>query len=194
MSREAGPCALLLALAQRAPGGDPALQRLGSRTHVEEHVTALRRAGIDHIAIVRHADDPPLPAEVGGVKVVLQPEREADSFDSLVLGLFALDASPVLVLPVRNEVLGEQTLSLLARRSVEGGPAPALVPRFGGRTGHPTVLLKTGIEQVVLDAVDPDGRHDLDPLLESWSTQLKTVDVDDDAVVTELDFPSLSPR
>jgi CTP:molybdopterin cytidylyltransferase MocA len=174
-------------------GRDKALLRLGPRTLVEEHVATLRRAGVGPIAVLRRRDAATLPAGVGAVNVVLQPREEATQFDSLVLGLFALGRAPVVVLPVDNDLLRDDTLSraLDAARRAEGHRA--IVPQFGGKSGHPVVLLRPGVDAVIRDADDPHGVHRLDHLLARWAEAVVPCAVDDDAVVRDFDRPEDLP-
>jgi len=185
------PCALVLAAGQgRRMGRDKALLKLGGRTLVEEHVDALRRAGCDDIAIARRQDAAPLPSGLGAVTVVIQPERDAPMFDSLVLGLFALSAAPVLVIPVDNDLVGDDTLEMLVAEANDASATHAVVPRFGDRNGHPVVLFQPGIDAVVLDAANPEGEHRLDRLLSSWGRGVRPFDTGDEAVCRDFDTPA----
>ena len=170
-------------------GRDKALLPIGSHTLVEEHVQAFRQAGVNDIAVVRRAGAHDLPRRVGDVRVVLQPRQDATMFDSLVLGLFALERAPVLVLPVDNDLIGDDTLAMLVERAREDSATHALTPRFGGHRGHPVVLYRAGINAVVRDAGDPEGVHRLDLLLDRWTGGVATIDVTDDAVVRDFDTP-----
>lgn len=184
------PSAIVLAAGRgERMGRDKALLPIGSHTLVEEHVQAFRQAGVNDIAVVRRAGAHDLPRRVGDVRVVLQPRQDATMFDSLVLGLFALERAPVLVLPVDNDLIGDDTLAMLVERAREDSATHALTPRFGGHRGHPVVLYRAGINAVVRDAGDPEGVHRLDLLLDRWTGGVATIDVTDDAVVRDFDTP-----
>ena len=186
-----GPCAIVLAAGRgrRMGGRDKALLPIGGHTLVEEHVEAFRRAGVQDIAVVRRAGARDLPRRVGAVHVVLQPREDASMFDSLVLGLFALDRAPALVLPVDNDLVGDDTLAMLVEQAQGESATHALVPRYAGHRGHPVLLYRTGVDAVVRDAGDPEGVHRLDLLLDRWTGGVATVDVTDDAVTRDFDTP-----
>lgn len=183
------PCAIVLATGTNGRGRDKALLPIGGHTLVEEHVQAFRQAGVRDIAVVRQASARELPRRVGNVRVVLQPRENATTFDSLVLGLFALDRAPVLVLPVDSDLIGDDTLAMLVERAKVDASIHAFAPRFGGRRGHPVLLYRAGVNAIVRDAGDPEGVHQLDLLLDRWTGGVATVDVTDDAVTRDFDTP-----
>lgn len=191
MNPERRPCAIILAAGheRRHHGRDRALLQLGPRTLVEEHIDAFRRAGIHEVAVVRRAGAADLPRRIGDVRVVMQPRDDASVFDSLVLGLFALERWPVLVLPVDNDLVGDDTLETLVGLARNERSLTAAVPRFEARNGHPVVLFRDAIDGVIRDASDPEGLHQLDQLLLRWAPRVKTVDVTDDAVTRDFDTP-----
>lgn len=184
------PSAIVLAVgsSQRSVR-DTALFPIGKHTLVEEHVQAFRQAGINDIAVVRHAKARDLPRRVGNVRVVLQPREDGTLFDALVLGLFALARSPTLVLPVDADLIGDDTLAMLAARARFEAASHALAPRFAGRRGYPVLLYRSGVDAIIRDASDPDGVHQLDALLDRWTGGVATVDVTDDAVIRQFDAP-----
>lgn len=182
------PAALLLAL--DAPDGhDRALQPIGGHTLIEEHVRALRLAGVKNIAVVRRAGARDLPHRVGDVSVVLQPFVDATELDSIVLGLFALGDAPVVVMPVELDLVGDDTLELVVAQAAREAATHAFAPSYAGRQGFPVLLYRTAIGAVIRDANDPDGVHDLRHLLERWTGGVALVDVTDDAVVREFNAP-----
>jgi CTP:molybdopterin cytidylyltransferase MocA len=189
MSPPPRPCGLILAAGRgrRMGGRDKAMLAIGGHTLIEEHVASFRRAGINDIAVVRRTDAAELPASVGNVRVVLQPQDDATMFDSLVLGLFALDRAPVLVLPVDNDLLGEDTVDLLVAEAMDETATHAVVPRYGDRHGHPVVLFREGVDAIVRDAAAHRGAHRLDKLLDEWSGGVRPLDVTDDAVTRDFD-------
>lgn len=184
------PCALILA-AGNGPrrSGDRALLRIGHHTLIEEHIDAFRRAGVKTIAVVRRDVTPLLPNGVGPVQVVVQLRDDASAFDSLVLGIFALPRSPTFVLSADNDLLGDDTLELLVEAVGSEQRPKAVAPRFQGRPGWPVLLFPEAIDAIVRDAVDPDGIHNLDRLLNRMRGGVQYLDVVDDAVVREFDVP-----
>lgn len=191
MSVAGNPCGLILAAGLgRRMGMDKALLRLGAHSLVEEHVAAFRRAGVVDITVVRRVDAVDLPLGCGNVRVVLQPEPDASMFDSLVLGLFAVNRQPVLVLPVDNDLVGEDTLEMLVEEAWDAAASHAVVPRYGDRHGHPVVLFRGGVDALVRDAADPAGLHRLDRNLARWGLGVRPLDVSDDAVTRDFDVPA----
>ena len=185
------PSALILSASAEAK--EASLTRLGARTLIEAHVAAFRRAQLTEIAVVWRGDGHELPAGCGNVRVVLQPEADATAFDSLVLGLFALDRAPVLVLPSATDLVDDDTLEMLVAEAHDVPHAFAIVPRFGDRHGHPVALLRAGVEAVVRDAAQRPGLHRLDRLLASWPS-VRPLDVCDEAVARLFPRPQTRSR
>lgn len=190
MSTPTTPAGLVLAAGRgQRMGRDKALIRLGARTLVEEHVGLLRRGGVGLVAVVRRREATTLPSGVGAVHLVLQPREEATQFDSLVLGLFAVERAPVVVLPVDNDLVDDDTLARLLEEARQAPAKRAVVAYFDGHPGHPVVLLRDGVDAVIRDAGDPHGVHRLDHLLEKWGDAVVRCAVDDDAVTRDFDLP-----
>lgn len=168
-------------VAQRS-GMRPAVRPSGLGLRVEAHVESFRRAGIQRIVVVWPSTVRDLPKGLGDVDVVVETRRGAGPFDAVVTGLFALGCAPALVMPVSHEVVGDATLALLVEEVVDHPLASAILPRFGSRLGYPVALTRPGIERLVRDAADAEGRHDFEALLSNW-LGVYPLDVVDGSVV-----------
>ena len=153
-----------------AQGGglQPTARSAGLGRLVEAHVASFRRAGIQHIVVVWPSHVRDLPRGLGDVEVVVETRRGAGPFDAVVTGLFALGSAPALVMPISHEVVGDATLALLLEEVADHPLASAVLPRYGARLGYPVALTRPGIDRLVRDAADLDGRHDFEALLSSW--------------------------
>lgn len=175
---------------QRTPGVPSAgalVLALGSdAARLEDHVEALRRAGLHDVTVVRRADAPALPDSLESVRVVLMPVAWGSPHEALVAGLFAAGRAPLLVLPGELDVVDDDTLEQLVRAGRQARAAYAVVPVASDRRSPPFVLTARGIEAIVRDAVDRQGVHSLDALLAQWSASLVELRGADDAPALRL--------
>jgi CTP:molybdopterin cytidylyltransferase MocA len=105
------------------------------------------------------------------------------------MGLFALNRTPVLVLPVENDLVGDDTLEVLVEEALDEAATHAVVPRHANVFGYPVVLFAGGVDAVVRDASDPHGSHLLERLLTRWAHGVRPLDVVDDAVARTYELP-----
>jgi CTP:molybdopterin cytidylyltransferase MocA len=170
-------------------GARPALtlaRPFSSAPPVELHVDALKRAGVDQIALVTGAGGNSAAARMKDVRVVLHSGAWNSSFDEIVLGLFALERAPVLVLPANHELISDETLRLLVSEAQAETASHAVVPFHGERPGYPVVLFQAGVDAAIREAALPYGVHQLDALLQSWRDGVRTLPVTDESVTEEL--------
>src|SRR3954468_15471463 len=114
----------------------------GDASLIAAHVAALRSAGVGQIALVAGAGSGSAAAREKDVRVVLHSGAWNSAFDEIVLGLFALEAAPVLVLPVEHEVVSVATLEQLVGEAESATASHAVVPVHGVQTGYPIVLFR----------------------------------------------------
>jgi CTP:molybdopterin cytidylyltransferase MocA len=150
------------------------------------HIDSLRRAGIDTIALVASTGAGAAVGKLAQVRVVLHSGLWNSPFDEIVLGLFALERAPVLVMPVDHEVISDETLSLLVHEAARSTTSHAIVPFHHERSGYPVVLFQSGVDAVVREAANPNGMRRLDQLIRSWQSGVQSLPVADETVTSEL--------
>jgi len=159
MTSRRRPCALLFR-DPTGPAAEPGVLR--------QRIDALHLAGFEEVAVVASSGGSSL-AGLPGVRVVLHSGAWKSAFDEIVLGLFALDRDPVLVLPATHDALDDDFLAKLALEAARGSKARALVFERAGR-GTPILLFRAGIDAIVREAANPQGMRALDQILRSWAS------------------------
>lgn len=158
----------------------------GDSSLIGAHVAALRRAGVEQIALVAGSGSGTAAAKEKDVRVVLHSGAWNSAFDEIVLGLFALDTAPVLVLPIEHEVVGDETLAQLVGEAESGTASHAVVPVHGLQTGYPIVLFRAGVDAIIKEAANPSGQRRFDAIIQSWRDGVRSLTVADDTVLNEL--------
>lgn len=162
-------------------------------TVVEHLLCTLTRPEITATIVVLRAEDRPLQAVVARTSAVtIIPERDPPTMrDSVEIGLRAIrerfgptPEDAWLLIPADHPLLEPEVLNGLLARWARGD-CDALVPTFGDRRGHPTLLRWTLAEQV--EQLPPDvGVNRLlraEPrLVTEWPT-------DRESVLADLDTP-----
>src|SRR5580704_7775073 len=108
MSQRQRPCAVLFGIQSATM---TAHSSLIDSSPLAGHVAALKRAGVDQIALVVSAGTGGAASRLKDVRIVLHSGAWNSPFDEIVLGLFALERAPVLLLPVDHEVVSDDILS-----------------------------------------------------------------------------------
>ena len=191
------PIALVLAAgASRRMGRPKLLLPWGGGTVLEATLGALLAGGAAR-AVVVVASGGPLAAwqPPAGVAVAENPDPERGMVSSVLAGLAAIGpaAEPLLVTPGDLPGIRPQTVAaLLAVYRDRGG---VVVPRHGGRRGHPLLLAPAW--QAKVPAVAKAGGT-LRDVLDLAADALVEVPVDDPGSLDDLDTPAdyaaLRPR
>jgi molybdenum cofactor cytidylyltransferase len=120
-----------------------------------------------------------------GVIGTVNPAPERGMLTSLQCGLKALPDSArfVFFTPVDLPAVTAQTVSMLRESA---GQAPAIIPRYSGRRGHP-VLISRELVPDFLELREPAAARDV---IERHSGQVRYIDVDDPGILTDIDEPA----
>jgi molybdenum cofactor cytidylyltransferase len=123
----------------------------------------------------------------GDAVFALNPDPERGMLSSLQSGLAALPSNTdaVMFAPVDHPHLQASTLETLAARFGHSR-APVTVPVYGGEHGHPVCISKSLVDEILklpLTAMASDVIH-------RYVEQTCYFDVDDPAVVTDIDDPA----
>jgi molybdenum cofactor cytidylyltransferase len=161
-------------------GGSKALLVVEGEPLARSHARRMREAGCGTVVIVTRAELVPRFTAEAHVVASLA----ADPAGSLAVGVRALapeGADVVVVTPVDGWPARAETIERLVA-AVRAG-AEAATPRHGGRGGHP-VALRARVLEPLADAPRP-----LRELLDALGHERIRVEVDDPAVVLDLDTP-----
>lgn len=158
-------------------GGRKARILLGEVPLVAAHAMRLREAGAREVVAVVRAEDEELLR--GRARVAIS--SEVDQAGSLARGLDRLASGGDLVIVTPVDVLPASVATIRALARAIAGGAAAAVPTLGGKGGHPVAVRAS-----VLHA----GRgRPLRDVLAELGAQCLRVEVDDAAVLTDLDAP-----
>ncbi len=167
---------------------------LGATTVIARVVHALRAGGAEPIVVVAPpadfagADVLADEATRAGAVVIVAGSATADMRASVELGLDWLgrgtDPSAVLVAPGDSPgITAGLVRRILDRATAE--PASIVVPRFGGRRGHP-VALPWGLAAGIRDLPEGTG---VNALLAARAERVLMLDVDEPGTTADLDTP-----
>ncbi len=111
------------------------------------------------VVVLGSEPDPAQRASLGDATVVVNEHSEQGPFASLQLGLRATEGGAAFVLPVDVPVLDPSLFVALAH-ALQPGLA-AVVPRHGGRGGHPVLVTAAfAAELLALSVEAPEARLD----------------------------------
>ena len=194
MSTRSRLFAILPAAGNSRRMGEPKLLLpLGKSTVIEQVVTVLRTGGLDRVVVVIRPGDEPLrrAAAAAGAHVVEPPEPPAEMRQSVQFGLddLRMNRAPELrdgwlLMPADHPLLDVHVLETLLDRWNESD-CPILIPTYHGRRGHPVLFrweLAAEVSQI------PEGQG-LNRLVKQRAAEVVELEVDDDAVLLDLDTP-----
>jgi molybdenum cofactor cytidylyltransferase len=170
-------------------GTPKALLRFQSETFLDRMIGLFKRVCDPMIVVLgHHAEAIRAGIEHPGTAVfVVNPDPERGMLSSLQSGLAAVpsNADAVMFAPVDHPHLRWSTLETLAARFRQSR-APVTVPVYGGEHGHPVCISRALVDEIralPLSAMASDVIH-------RYVEQTCYFDVDDPAVVTDIDDPA----
>jgi molybdenum cofactor cytidylyltransferase len=158
---------------------------LGPKPIIRHCLDSIVTAGLRDIVVVLGTDRDDVVAAISGtpVKIVVNNDPRSDMAGSVRLGLRQIDpaSTGVLICLADHPLVSSRTITELA--NVHGsGPDNILIPLYHGRRGHPTLFPRKAIEDIF-------SVETLRDILASRAGSVRTVDVDDEGVVLDLDTP-----
>jgi molybdate transport repressor ModE-like protein len=158
---------------------------LGDSTVIRHTIGGLRAAGVDHIVVVTGYQSAVLERHLIFENVMfIKNERfaQTDMLTSIQLGLSALpsDAERVFVTPADVPLVSPDTLGRML-----GCRAQVVRPVYQGRGGHPLLLQRDAVEQVLAW----QGPNGLKGLLYAGTLQVVDLEVDDPGILMDADTP-----
>ncbi len=141
-----------------------------------------------HMAVLR-ANDEALAARLAtlGFETIANPRPERGRASSVACALAALaEAGPVMITLADLPDLTAGRVGSLWRRFCEDGAQDILIPRHQGQAGHPRCFGKAHVADLIAqgDAVDVPA------YLAAHSQSVRFWDVDDPAVIRDIDTPA----
>lgn len=117
------------------------------------------------------------------VLTAVNPDPERGMLSSLQTGLQALgDRGRVLFLPLDYPAIDSSTVALLCAAP----PCLIAMPRFEGRRGHPVLISRTVVDELLALPPDAAARD----VIRSHDSGIHYVDVADPAILVDVDTPA----
>jgi len=179
---------VLAAGASTRMGESKAQLAIENTTFLERAVHLLREAGCRYVVAVVNDDDwNARLADVSGREPVINDAENSEQIDSLRLGLTNLpeDSEAAVVLPVDFPRIQLQTVKQLIADFGRGGALIAN-PSRNGTAGHPVIFARA-IWAELLTGDLPDGARSV---MAAHEQDTRTLEVDDDGVLIDVDTPA----
>ncbi|MDD3312769.1 DVU_1551 family NTP transferase [Pseudodesulfovibrio sp.] len=183
------PAAVVLAagLSSRMARFKPLLP-LGERTVLSHCLRCLNANRVEPVIVVtgKRGGEVDAAARLAGAEPVRNAEYEQGMFSSVRTGVAALpeEAEAFFVLPVDIPLVRAETVARLVESYGRARPA-VLYPRFRGERGHPPLLDRS----LIPDILAHDGEGGLRRVLERREADAMDLDVADFGTVHDLDTP-----
>lgn len=167
-------------------GTPKALLDATGQTFLQRILGTLREGGCDPTLVVLRTLDDPVADEARrnrGV-LVLNPEPSPGPISSLKAGLQRLPAGTpaVLFTPVDHPLFTSSTVTALIR-GFEARRAPAVLPTYQGRRGHPVLFSQTLFEELSEDSLQEGART----VLRRYVGLISEVPVGDPGILAGID-------
>jgi molybdenum cofactor cytidylyltransferase len=157
-------------------------------------VAAIRDGGADRVIVVTAPTDTPGASEIAGAargegaEVVVAPSPPLDMRASVELGLEFLARGPapsaILLAPGDSPGLNPALVARVIRNGIES-PGRIVVPRHGGRSGHP-ILLPWGLAKKIPRLPAGVG---VNALMAAHPDLIAAFEADDPGILADLDTP-----
>jgi len=175
-------------------GASKALLEFGGRTYLQHLLDSFRDAGITlRFVVGRDATTLAPVCDASGARLLVNPRPEQGMLSSLHVCLEAIRNTPgvggLFMAPVDCPRIQAATIAQLAV-AFESNGAPIVVPRFDGRRGHPVLFGAAVFDELARAPLDIGARA----VVWAHAADMLEVDVDDDAVLDDVDTPTDAAR
>lgn len=188
--------AVVLSAGESSRMGRPkALLPINGQTFIERIVRALEGGGLGRILVVLGHNAEELRAGVRHlpVEVLLNPDYKQGQLSSLQVAVRRLlreaACEGMLVHLVDHPYIDAALVDLMIRRFHESGKA-IVVPRFGGRRGHP-VIFSRALFAELLQAPLGEGAK---AVVNAHRDDTLEIDTEDEGITLDIDTPELYRR
>jgi molybdenum cofactor cytidylyltransferase len=172
----------------RMQGAFKPLLKLGDATVVEHAITSHLHAGIQDVRVVvgYRADEVIDAVRLSGVSVVRNPNFDQGMFTSIQEGVATLEPSvkAFFIMPADIPWVYPTTIRTLLN-TYTSSSCGILYPTYGGKRGHPPLISRTYIHEI-MGSLAPDG---LRGILKSHDGDACEVEVNDEGVLLDIDTP-----
>jgi molybdenum cofactor cytidylyltransferase len=170
-------------------GKDKALLTYQGQTFLESLVGRLRKAGIEHMAVVlgHHAEEIQRVVKLEGVEIVVNRDYRQGQTSSLQTGLRELEgANPdaVVFCPVDHPAFSAATVRKLIEAFERSHP-PAAIPVFQGKRGHPVLIDRRMIKELLALPADRGANT----VMHGHRDATAFVEVEDPGILLDVDDP-----
>ncbi|HYM12088.1 MAG TPA: nucleotidyltransferase family protein [Bryobacterales bacterium] len=184
------PAGIILAAGESSRmGADKALLSYGGSTFLE-HLIGLFLPRVEPVVVVlgHHADE--IRAAVGprpGLEIIVNTQYQAGQLSSLQAGLRALPAAApaALLTLVDHPAVAAATLDAMLERFTAAASA-LLIPRYRARRGHPVLLGRALLEEILALPVSASAKQ----VIHAHLGEAVFLDVDDPGVAQDIDTPA----
>jgi molybdenum cofactor cytidylyltransferase len=176
---------VLAAGSSRRMGRSKQLLPLGHSPVIRHCLDGIVASGLRDIVVVLGADHNGTAAAIRGmpVKTAVNADPGSDMAASIRLGLRQIDraSTGVLICLADHPLVSSETIMGLVNAH-RASPDSILIPLYQGRRGHPTLFPRKAIEDIF-------SVETLRNVIASRVGSVRTVEVDDEGVVLDLDTP-----
>lgn len=161
----------------------------GGVTLIEHVVRTLTRSRLGKDVVVVLGDRAmDIVKRISGlpVRLAYNPDPEGDMVSSIRCGLAYIEPDQAIMIALGDQPLVTTGIVNRLFDEYEGRPEGMVLPVHDGKRGHPMILSPAYREEILFEAM-PGG---LKALRDRHSGSVRTVPVDTDAVLVDLDFRS----
>ncbi len=184
------PSAIILAAGEGSRIGTPkALLKANGRSFIERVIDTLIIAGIEDITVVLGADaeNTKTLIDTSVVEVVYNPDYSGGQFSSIKKAVENIrPIGDIAIFPVDHPLVEPNTVSLLIEASSTDKGNKAFIPVYKGRNGHPVLLKK----QLVKDIINAERDTTLRDIIWKDPSVIHRVIVDDPGIIMDIDTPN----
>ena len=159
--------------------------KVGDTTAIKRILITLKQAEADPIVVITGQDGDAVEKHISKMRVICLRNENYETtqmFDSICIGLNYMEdlCDRVLILPVKVPMLLKETISCLMQSR-----RPAACPVYGNRRGHPVLLSRELIPEV-LEYSGPYGLRSFlrDPRI---SPMVEEIPVEDEGIILEIE-------
>jgi nicotine blue oxidoreductase len=180
---------ILAAGAGTRMGRPKAMARIGGRTFLDTTIQAIFQAGLTKLSVVlaHAANEIEAAHNLDQLIAIRNPDPSAGPISSIRAALShpeVAGAPAILVHPVDHPLVQADTVRRLIEH-FEHGESAIVVPRYGGRGGHPTVFGRTVFPELLQVPAGEGARS----VVRRDPNRVLRVDVSDPGVRLNLDSP-----
>lgn len=163
------------------------LQPWGNSLILEQTIRLFQKAGISDIrVVVGYKADLLIPIlKRLGVKTIFNSDYDRGMYSSVQVAVRTLESGKqaFFLLPGDSPLVKESTISQLLVAYQSLGDIDVLYPVFGGRKGHPPLILKTCFEAIM----NSEPREGLKEVLRNHAHRQRYINVEDPGILLDFD-------